>query len=111
METLSRDAYNLQEVADRTGLSLATIKREIKAGRLRSKKIGGRRIIPIGWYQEWLTKDDPKPQSGSRPAPAQAKAAGPSAPTEAGGSMYPWQRLRMERRSRTTSTGETKKKL
>lgn len=83
-----RDAYTLEEIAERTGLSIGTIRREVADGLLRSKKIRGRRIVLVEWYREWLTQED-------RPTPAkpQRVARKPRKPaSEAPRDKYPWEK-------------------
>lgn len=83
-----RDAYTLKEIAQRTGLSEGTIRREVAAGLLRSKKIRGRRIVLMRWYQEWLASEDrPTPASPNRPTRTPRKPA-ETAPR----GKYPWEK-------------------
>lgn len=49
-----RLALRPQEAADALGISRTTIDQEIVAGRLRSKKLGHARLIPIESLIDWL---------------------------------------------------------
>lgn len=49
-----RLALRPQEAADCLGISRTTIDQEIAAGRLRSKKLGHARLIPIESLIDWL---------------------------------------------------------
>ena len=83
-----RDAYTLKEIAQRTGLSEGTIRREVAAGLLRSKKIRGRRIVLAEWYREWLASEDrPTFASPNRPA-RKPRKRGETAPR----GKYPWEK-------------------
>lgn len=57
MAEVKRDAFSIDEIAARAGLSRDTIEREIAAGRLRARKIGRIYRIPEKWYQEWLHRE------------------------------------------------------
>ena len=50
----ARDAYSLDEAASRLGLTTKTITKEIKAGRLKSRKYGRRHLITPKAIAEWL---------------------------------------------------------
>lgn len=83
-----RDAYTLKEIAQRTGLSEGTIRREVAAGLLRSKKIRGRRIVLAEWYREWLASEEtPGPVAPGRAARKPGKPA-EGAPRD----KYPWEK-------------------
>jgi len=43
--TQSRLAYGLDEVAQQTGLSTAFLRKEARAGNLKTKKFGARRLV------------------------------------------------------------------
>jgi len=43
--TQSRLAYGLDEIANRTGLSTAFLRKEARAGNLKTKKFGARRLV------------------------------------------------------------------
>ena len=45
MVTQKRFAYGLDEIADRTGLSTAFLRKEARAGNLKTKKFGARRLV------------------------------------------------------------------
>lgn len=47
---------DLYQAAEHTRLSVMTIRREAKSGRLRSVKVGGRKLIRIreSWLDAWL---------------------------------------------------------
>jgi excisionase family DNA binding protein len=49
-----RLALRPQEAADALGISRTTIDQEIADGRLRSKKLGHARLIPIEFLIDWL---------------------------------------------------------
>lgn len=59
---MERLAYSVKESASLLGLSESTIKAEVQTGRLKSKKVGGRRIIPTWALQEYVGYESP--QSG-----------------------------------------------
>jgi excisionase family DNA binding protein len=101
-----RDAYSMQEIADLVGVSLDVIKREIAKGNLLSRKIGGRRIIPKEWYQEWLLRKDERKPSVVAPV----KVRGASPPKAAGDFASQWAQMQAERRLRETSTDGRKKR-
>lgn len=54
LQTPSRLALGIMEAVEQTGLSRSTLYLEIKAGRLRTIKIGKRRLIPHADLIEWL---------------------------------------------------------
>lgn len=54
IETPDRDAYTVDEVARRAGVNEKTIYDEIKAGRLRSRKLGRKHLITPAAIAEWL---------------------------------------------------------
>lgn len=91
----ARDMFSLREIAARTGLSIDTIKREVKAGRLRSTMIGRRRLINKEWYDAWRLTHNPGPAAPAAAA-ATARAAG-ARPEAAGATVYPWDRPRTAR--------------
>lgn len=45
-EPVERAAFSIREVAQSTGLSRATIYRLVAAGKLRTRKVGSRTIVP-----------------------------------------------------------------
>jgi excisionase family DNA binding protein len=47
-------AYNIEEVCSRSSLGRTTIYQEIKAGRLRAKKIGRRTAVLETDYNLWM---------------------------------------------------------
>jgi excisionase family DNA binding protein len=49
-----RTAFSVEEVAESTGLSRSTIYRQMDAGLLEYKKIGGRRIITVSQLERFL---------------------------------------------------------
>lgn len=49
-----RLALSVDEAADAVGISRVYLYAELKAGRLASKKIGKRRLIPVAALQAWL---------------------------------------------------------
>jgi excisionase family DNA binding protein len=46
--------FSLQEVADRTSYHKKTIEKYVKAGRLKTVKINGRRLVSIANLKEFL---------------------------------------------------------
>jgi excisionase family DNA binding protein len=57
---MTRDHYTVKEVAEKIPCSVASVKNWIKPNYLRypipSVKIGGKRLIPVDQFQEWLYK-------------------------------------------------------
>lgn len=49
-----RWAYSVREVADRLGLGLATVERLVRHGKLASRRIGRRRLIPASAVEALL---------------------------------------------------------
>lgn len=47
-------AFNVEEVMDSLGLSRQSVYNEINAGRLRSFKLGRRRLIPADAVPDWV---------------------------------------------------------
>ncbi len=43
--TIKRFSYGLDEIANRTGLSTAFLRKEARAGNLKTKKFGARRLV------------------------------------------------------------------
>ena len=43
--TTNKFAYGLDEIANRTGLSTAFLRKEARAGNLKTKKFGARRLV------------------------------------------------------------------
>jgi excisionase family DNA binding protein len=56
-----RRAYSLSEVAGLTGFAISTLYKLIHAGRLRSVKIAGRRVITSNALDEFLSDREPSP--------------------------------------------------
>jgi excisionase family DNA binding protein len=54
----SRLAYSVAQVAEETSLSVQTVYKEIESGRLRSKRIRGRIVIPASAVEDWLALRD-----------------------------------------------------
>lgn len=55
-------AYSPEEFAEATGLHLNTVYRELRAGHLKSKRVGKRWVIPVSVALEYL--NDEKPRRG-----------------------------------------------
>jgi excisionase family DNA binding protein len=53
-----RRAYSLAEVAGLTGLATSTLYKLLTSGRLKTKKIGGRRIVTAEAFEELLAGDE-----------------------------------------------------
>lgn len=47
-------AFSVEEVAERLGLHHTTVRKMIKDGRLKAKKIGRKWIIPVAALEEFL---------------------------------------------------------
>lgn len=56
--TQSRLAYGLDEIANQTGLSTAFLRKEAKAGNLRTKKFGARRLVLNEDLQNYLNGEN-----------------------------------------------------
>ena len=54
MTAEARDAYSLDEAAARVGLTPKTLTKEIKEGRLKSRKAGRRHVITPQAIADWL---------------------------------------------------------
>jgi len=54
VESPDRDAYTVGEAARRCGVNEKTIYDEIKAGRMRSRKLGRKHLITPAAITEWL---------------------------------------------------------
>ncbi len=52
-------AYSLSELAQLSSISRRTIERAVLSGALRSRRIGGRRIVLRANALRWLSKDQP----------------------------------------------------
>jgi excisionase family DNA binding protein len=52
-------AYSLQEVAALLGLHLNTVRKHVRDGKIPSKKLGNRVLIPAQALAKWLQNDDP----------------------------------------------------
>jgi excisionase family DNA binding protein len=51
----------VEEAADRARCGVKTIYREVRAGRLKAARVGGRRELRLlsGWVDEWLLQSAP----------------------------------------------------
>ncbi len=58
--TQSRLAYGLDEVAQQTGLSTAFLRKLARAGTLRTKKFGARRMVLSADLEEFLKGENEK---------------------------------------------------
>ena len=58
-QTSQRLAWGLSEIAEFTGLSLAFLRNEVRAGRLPSRKFGRRLLIRDEDLQKYLTDGSP----------------------------------------------------
>ncbi len=47
-------AYTIHTITEMSGLSRATIFRELRAGRLKAKKVGARTLVLAGDWQDYL---------------------------------------------------------
>ncbi len=52
--TLNKFAYGLAEIANQTGLSTAFLRKEARAGNLKTKKFGARRLVLSEDLQTYL---------------------------------------------------------
>lgn len=52
-------AYSLDQLAKRSSLSRRTVERAVHSGALRSRRIGGRRIVLRPDALRWLNRDRP----------------------------------------------------
>jgi excisionase family DNA binding protein len=57
-----RVAFSLAEVSALTGFAVSTLYKWMRTGRLRTRKVGGRRIITSDALAELLVSDDPAPR-------------------------------------------------
>ena len=64
MTVEARDAYSLDEAAARVGLTPKTLTKEIKEGRLKSRKAGRRHVITPQAIADWL---DSLPEAKTKP--------------------------------------------
>jgi predicted site-specific integrase-resolvase len=62
-----RVAFSLSEVAALTGFAVSTLYKWMRAGRLRTRKVAGRRIVTPEALAELLVGDDPAVRTQSRP--------------------------------------------
>jgi excisionase family DNA binding protein len=56
--TVAKMAYSVDEVCEALGLSRPSVYDLIRSGMLRSKKLGGRRVIPVTELERLLAADD-----------------------------------------------------
>ena len=72
-----RVAFSLPEVAALTGFAVSTLYKWMRAGRLRTTKVGGRRIVTSEALAELLAGDAPQPVAAARTKsrPDQERAA------------------------------------
>jgi excisionase family DNA binding protein len=66
--TSQRLAWGLGEVAKHTGLSLAFLRAEVRAGRLAARKFGRRVLVPDEILQRYLAEGSPGNNSSEHKA-------------------------------------------
>jgi excisionase family DNA binding protein len=71
LKTTPRLTYGLREVAELTGLSVAFLRNEVRAGRLRVLKFGRRVLVRDADLQEYLLRGSPgnKCEKGEKSSP------------------------------------------
>lgn len=62
----NRIAYDLNELSRLTPFSRRTLERAVVAGALKTRKIGGRRIVLRADALRWLSRDHPAPGAEAR---------------------------------------------
>jgi excisionase family DNA binding protein len=65
MESDHLRAFSIPEVAERLGMSRSNVWRLIDAGRIPSRRLGGRRVIPAAWLAQFLElgeNEQPQPR-------------------------------------------------
>lgn len=62
METSKRIAWGLHEIADATGLSLAFLRNEVRAGRLSVRRFGRRVLVKDEDLKTYLEKGSERPE-------------------------------------------------
>lgn len=78
-----------EEVAEKTQLCVATIRRKCQCGELRASKPAGRWRIDSRDLDEWLSANEPRPDLGViRPSPAESRGTVARSPRRS------WRRLR-----------------
>jgi excisionase family DNA binding protein len=55
--TVPRIALRIAEAARALGISKPTVEAEIRAGRLRVRRVGRRVLVPVAAIEEWLSAD------------------------------------------------------
>jgi len=55
----TRLLYDIEEVATMVGLGRTRLYEEIRSGRLRSVKVGRRRLVPLAAVERWVDQLDP----------------------------------------------------
>ena len=58
--------FSVEELSVWSGSSRSEIYEQIAAGRLRSMKVGRRRLIPASWAREWRESFMPRPAAERR---------------------------------------------
>jgi len=54
LDTVPKLAYTIAELCQASGISRAKVYEEIKAKRLRIKKVGARTVVPVDEARAWL---------------------------------------------------------
>lgn len=84
---MAADLLSVADIVAATGLSDATIRREIRDGRLKAQKKRGRLVILRREYEQWLERDD-----ATKPAAVPTAPAVLPRPAAASGIVYPWEK-------------------
>jgi len=58
MPTNNRQTYTVEEVADILGIGKTLTYKMVRFGEIPAKKCGGRWIVPISRFIQWLNRED-----------------------------------------------------
>jgi predicted DNA-binding transcriptional regulator AlpA len=68
MTDQSKLSYSIAELVTATGINRSTIYEHLRAGYLRSRKVGGRRVVLAEDALAWLRSEPPQPGGENRAA-------------------------------------------